>query len=74
MGASARLGVAAVFLAVAWVAVILPPGAMRAGGQRVQAATRYEFNALERCFMRKINYQRARHGLRRLGWDKQLVT
>jgi uncharacterized protein YkwD len=33
---------------------------------------RYRFKHSERCFMRKINNIRARHGLGRLRWDKQL--
>jgi uncharacterized protein YkwD len=32
----------------------------------------FHFRRLEECFMRRINTSRARHGLRRLGWDKQL--
>jgi uncharacterized protein YkwD len=36
------------------------------------AGTKYRFKHGERCFMRKINRVRVRHGLRRLERDKQL--
>jgi uncharacterized protein YkwD len=39
---------------------------------RASAGTNYHFKRRERCFMRKINRVRARHGLRRLYRDKQL--
>lgn len=32
----------------------------------------YAFSYPERCMMRKINRKRARHGLRKLNWDRQL--
>ena len=34
--------------------------------------TGWHFRGNERCFMRKINKRRARHGLRKLEWDKQV--
>jgi len=30
------------------------------------------FNSTEKCMLRKVNHMRARHGLRRLDWDRQL--
>lgn len=36
------------------------------------SGARYRFTQAERCFMRKINHARARHGRRRLDRDKQL--
>ena len=33
---------------------------------------RYTFKKVEKCMMRKINKRRARRGLRRLDWDRQL--
>lgn len=38
----------------------------------VEAGTTWRFSHSERCFMRKINRCRARHGRRRLERDKQL--
>jgi uncharacterized protein YkwD len=32
----------------------------------------FRFKRMERCFMHKINWQRARHGRRHLRWDKQI--
>jgi uncharacterized protein YkwD len=39
---------------------------------RADAGTNYRFKHGERCFMRRINRVRTRHGLRRLDRDKQL--
>ena len=45
--------------------IALPQAPANAGG-------RYHWNHAEKCFMKKINTARARHGLRRLARDKQL--
>ena len=41
-------------------------------GGREGRARGFEFKGLERCFMSKLNKQRAQSGLRRLEWDKQI--
>lgn len=39
---------------------------------RLTSASSWSFKGSERCLMRKVNRKRARRGLRRLSWDKQL--
>ena len=42
------------------------------GTQAAHSGVRYHFRATEKCLMAKINEKRARHGLRKLKWDRQL--
>ncbi len=44
----------------------------RSGDISMAGANRWDFNGSERCLMRKINGTRRSHGLRALGWDKQI--
>ncbi len=43
-----------------------------AGLLPVSGGAGFSFKDVEQCFMRKINRARARRGLRKLNWDRQL--
>ena len=56
-------------LVLALVVVAAPSGRELHG---VEPVGRYSFSRPERCFLKKINTMRKRHGRSALNWDKQL--
>ena len=56
------------------LAFVVVVGALVAalGSQTAYSDVRYHFRPGEKCLMVKINKARARHGLRKLRWDRQL--
>lgn len=47
-------------------------GLVETAGTSSAAGGGYDFHRTERCFLRKINRARERHGMSKLDWDKQL--
>lgn len=57
------------FLVLALVLVAAPSGQVL---REAEPVARYSFSKPERCFLKRINSMRRRHGKRALNWDKQL--
>jgi len=57
------------FLVLALVLVAAPSGQVL---REAEPVARYSFSKSERCFLKKINSMRRRHGKSALNWDKQL--
>lgn len=62
-----KLGAATVIAVVASAGVLSPVADPAHAGR-----SRYSFRRVEKCMMKKINNRRARHGKRKLRWDRQL--
>jgi uncharacterized protein YkwD len=73
------VGVLAAFLGSLIAALLPPPNAEAHAASNVQSVdslqryrTGYHWKKGEKCMMRHINRKRARHGRRKLRWDKQI--
>ena len=71
MSARARARVVALLVSLVLVVSVSPAGGQSTPGKAVGGGG-WGFNNAEECLMHKINKARARHGLRRLDWDRQV--